>query len=360
MMLAVGTAIVTASFPDQERGKALGILGLAISTGLVSGPVIGGFLLDVLDWRSIFYIRIPVGIGGLVIAWLLLREQKILESRLRLDLFGTGTLFVSLCSLLVFFNLGGKLGWVSPPVLILAGSTVAFLALFLVVEARGADPVVDLRLFKNRTFASGNISLGILLVATSPYYMVMPFYLIGGLGYSASKAGLLLPVASLTVIATGPPSGWLSDKVGTRPLCTVGMAIISFALFLLSRLGMESSEADILIRLVVLGIGLGLFQSPNRSAIMGAAPRGRLGTASALIATVTQLGMASGIALAAAIFTSRQLFYSAQLARESFAPAILQKAALVGGYQDAFLVAAIICSIGIFTSLVREGRRPEY
>ena len=353
MTVSLGAAIVTAAFPNQERGKALGILGGVVSAGLLSGPVLGGFLLDALDWQSIFYTRVPVGIVGLVMAGILLKEQRELSTGLKFDLVGAATLFGSFSSLLLFFNLGGRLGFVSMPALALAASTAILLTLFVALERRAAQPIVDLNLFRNRLFAGGNASLGIMFVAIAANTFLMPFYLMEGLARSASETGLLLAIVPLATLVIGPPSGWLSDKIGSRLLCSVGMTLISLALFLLSGLGAESGDADILLRLIVLGAGIGMFSSPNNSTIMGAVPSNKLSTGSAMIATVRQIGMSIGIAIAGTIFTSRQALHAAQLAQDNLNPQMLQKLSLVGGYQDTLLVAAIVCGIGIFTSLAR-------
>ena len=360
VIVALSSAIVTAAFPDQERGKALGILGSVISAGILIGPVLGGFLLDILDWRSIFYTRVPVGIIGLVIAWILLKEQKASDISLKFDLWGAATLFGSLSFLLLFFNLGVRLGFVTPPVLILAGSAVILLVLFIAQERRTEQPLVDLNLFRNHLFAGGNISLGIMTLTVSALILLMPFYLIDGIGYSALETGLFLAAASVITLVIAPLSGWLSDKVGSRLLCTVGMTLICLSLFLFSGLSNESSSASILLSLVVFGIGTGVFTSPNSSSIMGAVPNDRLGTASALMYTIRQIGMSTGIAVAGAIFTSRQFFHAAQLTHDNLDPLMLHKLSLVGGYQDTLLMAAIVCSIGIFTSLTRGRKQPNY
>jgi EmrB/QacA subfamily drug resistance transporter len=359
MIVAISTAIVTAAFPNEERGKALGILGGVVSSGLLSGPVLGGLILDALDWRAIFYIRVPVGIIGIIMAFILLKEQKDTETGLKFDLGGAATLFGGLSCLLLFFNFGGRLGFTSPLAIILVVSTVALLALFIVFERRALQPIVDLNLFRNRLFAAGNISLIIMFVAISANTFLMPFFLIDGLGHSASRTGLIFATISFTALIIGPVSGWLSDKVGSRILCTVGIALICSALFLLSRLSIESSEVDVIIRLVIQGVGSGMFSSPNNSSIMGSVPREKLSTGSAMIGTVRQIGMSCGIAIAGTIFTSRQAFHAARLSIENLSQATVQKLSLVGGFQDTLLFAAIACSIGIFTSLARGKQQPS-
>jgi len=358
MTVAISTAIVTAVFPDQERGKALGILAGVVSAGLLSGPVIGGILLDALDWRAIFYTRVPVGIIGIAMAWTLLKEQRDPNAVFKFDLAGAATVFGGLSCLLLFFNLGGRLGFVSLPALALAGAAVILLTLFIIFERRAAQPIVDLNLFRNRLFASSIISLIVMFVAISSNMFLMPFYLIQGLGHSASKAGLLFATISITAIVVGPISGWLSDKVGSRVLCTVGMALVCTALFLNSRLSIKSSEVDVLVRLAIQGIGAGMFSSPNNSSIMGSVPRDKLSTGSAMIGTVRQIGMSCGIAVAGAIFTGRQAFHASQLAGNRLAQPMLEKLSLVGGFQDTLLFGAIVCSIGILTSLVRGKQLP--
>ncbi len=359
MTVGLANAIVTAVFPSRERGRALGILGAVVSAGLLTGPVLGGFLLDTLDWRAIFYARVPIGIIGLVMAWVLLKEQRGSNVHLKLDLWGAVTLFSSLSCLILFLNFGGRWGFASPVVLTLASSAVVLLALFIVLERRAAQPVVDLSLFQNRLFAAANISLGIIFVAQIAFAFLMPFYLIDGLDYSASEAGVLIVVVALITLVIGPLSGWLSDKIGSRLLCTVGIALVSLALFLLSRLGAESSEADILLSLMVLGIGAGMFQSPNYSSIMGSVTGDRLGTASALSATVRQIGIIMGMAITGTLFASRQFFYATQFTLGGFSPVMVHRLSVVSGFQDAVLFAAIISGIGIFTSLVRGKQRPS-
>ena len=251
------------------------------------------------------------------------------------------------------------MGFTSLPALIMVASTVILLALFIFFERRADQPIVDLNLFKNRSFASSNLSLNIMFIAIAANTFMIPFYLIDGLGYSASEAGLLFATVSFASLVIGPVSGWLSDKIGYRLLCTVGLSLVCLSLFLLSGLGIESSRVEILIRLIVLGVGLGMFSSPNNSSIMGSVPREKLSTGSAMIATVRQVGMSCGIAIAGAIFTGYRAFHASQLAQENLSPGMLNKLSLIGGYQDTIVISAIICSVGILASLSRGKRLPN-
>jgi len=357
MIISLGTAIVTAAFPTAERGKALGLLGAVVSAGLLTGPVLGGFLLDLLDWRAIFYTRIPISIIGTVMACRLLKEQTGRGKRFSFDWLGAVLLCAFLTSLILFFNLGGKWGYLSARAAALAGAVILLLVSFTFQERRAAEPTVDLDLFKDRVFACANISLGFMFFALGFYTFLMPFYLIDGLGYSAWHTGLTIAVVSVTTLVVAPVSGSLSDRIGTRLLCTAGISLICIALLLISRLDLQSSTADVVLRLVLFGIGSGLFQSPNNSSILGAAPRDRLGTASAMLATVRQVGISLGVAASGTLFAGYRASFAAKLAESSADPSMIGKLSLVSSFQDTLLIAFAICSIGIVTSLARgKGR----
>ncbi len=357
MTMALGTAIVTAVFPPQERGKALGISGATVSAGFLSGPVLGGVLVDLFDWQAIFYVTIPVALIGMVMAIICLKEQKVSEGKFKFDWWGAVTLSAGLAFLLLFFNLGGKTSFSEPEVVAFGTAAIILLAVFIIVERKAAQPILDLKLFRNRLFAAGNISLLIMFLALSANTLLMPFYLIDGLEYDASEAGLLFASVSVSALVVGPISGWLSDKIGYRLLCTAGITLMAVGIFWLSRLGINANMTDILPRLVLIGVGSGLFSSPNNSSIMGSVPWDKLSTGSALIATVRQVGMSSGIAIAGAIFTSRQAVFMAHSMVSGASEA--SRMALISGYQDTMLISSIVCTIAIFASFSRGTSRPQ-
>jgi EmrB/QacA subfamily drug resistance transporter len=357
MTVALGTAIITAVFPPQERGKALGISGATVSAGLLSGPVLGGVLVDLFDWQAIFYVTIPVALIGMVMAVICLKEQKISQGKFQFDWWGAITLSAGLAFLLLFFNLGGKTSFSEPEVVAFGTVAMILLAVFIIVERKAAQPILDLKLFRNRLFAAGNISLLIMFLALSANTLLMPFYLIDGLEYDASQAGLLFASVSVSALVVGPISGWLSDKIGYRLLCTAGITLMAGGIFWLSRLGINANVTDILPRLVLIGVGSGLFSSPNNSSIMGSVPWDKLSTGSALIATVRQVGMSSGIAIAGAIFTSRQAAFLAHSAVSGTSET--SRMALISGYQDTMLISSIVCAIAIFASFSRGTSRPQ-
>jgi len=224
MNMALSIALVTDAFPGRERGKALGITTSVFAIGPLLGFTIGGFLLDAFGWRSLFYTRVPICIIGILMASKFLQEKKASNIPIELDLLGAATLFGSLSCLLLFLNLGGRSGFLSQPVVTLGIVSVILFTLFLVQEKRVDQPVVDLDPFKNGIFTSGSVSLILFGLVQSSHFFLMPFYLIQGLEYSASRSGFLIAITSITTLIIAPLSGWLSDKIGPRLLCTVGVS----------------------------------------------------------------------------------------------------------------------------------------
>jgi len=356
MTVATGNAIITASFPSQERGRALGIMGAVVGVGLLSGPALGGILLDLLGWRSVFYLRLPIGIIGVAMARALLKNQFSPKRGQKFDLLGAATLFLALTCLLLAMNRGQSLGWASPWVVSLGVMSVLLLLLFLFVERRLAQPVLDLRLFRRRLFSAASGSHVFLYMATTAVSFLMPFYLIQGQGLSASKAGLLLVTIPAISLVVSPLSGRLSDRLGTLFLCASGLTLVSAGLFLLSGLGANASIGNVVLRFLVLGVGMALFVPPNTSAIMGSVPSEKLGTASAMVGTLRQVGMSVGLAIASSVFAASQFSHATQLASQGLPEDVIQRLSTVSGVHDAIFAALAIAVIGLVASVLR-GRR---
>lgn len=353
MTIATANAIVAAAFPANERGKALGITGAVVSLGLLSGPAVGGILLDTLGWRSIFYLRLPLSIIGAVMAFLLLKEETSLEHRGRFDLVGAGILLIAIPSLLLMLNRGQSLGWTSPLVLIMGIGGLILLLLFIVVEKRAVQPVLELKLFSNRLFSAASGSHVLLYMSTAAIDFTMPFYLIQGLSLTASKAGLMLVTVPAMRLLVSPISGRLSDRLGTRLLCGLGLVLVAVGLLLLRSLSIDSQVKEIVVILGVVGLGMGLFVIPNQSAILGAVSHQRLGTASAMIGLLRQLGMSIGLALAGSVFASSSLSHAAEQASRGLAEETVQSLSIVSGMQDTLMVALIFPVIGFLISAIR-------
>jgi EmrB/QacA subfamily drug resistance transporter len=359
MTVALGNAIITAIFPSEERGKALGIMAATVSAGLLSGPVLGGVLVDWLDWRAIFYIPIPIAIAGMIMAITCLKEQKIANEKWRFDWWGAAALSIGLACLLLFFNFGGKEGFGEPLAITFGIATLILIILFVFIERKTSQPILDLKLFRNRLFSTGNISLVIMFIATSANMFLMPFYLIQGLGYSTSYAGFIYASVPLTTLIVGPFSGWLSDKIGYRLLCTAGMALMTGGLFWLSQLGTGLQVIAIILPLVMVGVGSGLFSSPNNSSIMGSVPREKLTTGSAMIVTMRQVGMSCGMALAGSLFISQQTKFLAELPTTTPITPEIERMSVVASFQDTVFISCIICAVAVIVSALQGTAKPQ-
>jgi len=349
-------AIVTEAFQSWERGKALGINAMAVYVGLVAGPVIGGFLVQVFGWRSIFYVNVPIGILVVSFASLRLREMRTSPIAERFDFAGAATLSAALASFLVALTLGGSYGWGSIPILTLLLLTGGAFLLFLYVEGRlSRYPTFDLSLFtRNRLFAAANTAALLNYTAISGVTLMISIYLQDVQGLQPESAGLFLVAMSVAMALLSPFSGWLSDRFGSRMLSTLGMLIVTIGLLLMSQLNLASSAADIISRLTLLGIGFGLFSSPNTRAVMGSVDRNKLGVASGTLSTMRSTGQSIGLAMVGAVIATAlppqvvlQLFtgftVQSSVARDDF----------IIGMRNLFLIASTICAVGTLASLVR-------
>jgi EmrB/QacA subfamily drug resistance transporter len=360
MLMALGMAIVTEAFPPSERGKALGISGSMVSIGIVLGPVLGGLLLGALSWHWIFFVNLPVGIVG---TWMVLHFVPASRPApgQRFDLSGAATLCVGLIALLAALTLGQQSGFGQPWVLGLLALSLAVAALFVAIEARSPQPMIDLRLFRNVLFDVNLVTGFVTFICMSGTVILLPFYLEDVLGYAPQAIGLMLAVVPIAVGITAPLSGMLSDRVGTRPMTVIGLVSLVAGFAAVSTLRVDTTTARYLLRFLPVGIGLGLFQSPNNSAVMGAVSRNRLGVASGLLSVTRTLGQTTGIAAMSALWAGRVAFYLGEraTAAATAAPAAIQVTAL----NDAFRVAAILLGLALVLAawgLLYERRRARW
>ncbi len=354
--LATGHAIVTASFPPEERGKALGITGAVSGAGTLIGPVVGGLLINAFGWPSIFYLRLPVVVICVGMAWTMLKEPSLPRAGGKFDLAGAAVLLFTMSCLLISMNRGRIAGWSSPLILSLGIAGLLLLFAFIIIEKRAAQPVLDLRLFRNRLFSASTSSHMLINLPEKALEFLLPFYLIQGIGLSASGAGLLLVARSAMMLVLSPIAGWVSDRIGTSLPCGLGIVLIGLGTLLFGQLGDNPSLSAIVLGLLLVGAGMAMFQTPNTSAIMGSVPGDRLGTAAAMVATFRQVGIAFGVAISGAIFTSSQLSHLARLSSEGLAPDVIQRLSTVGGFQDSIPVLLGIVVVALFASVLR-GRR---
>ena len=360
MLMALGTAIITEAFPPSERGKALGISGLIVSVGGISGPSLGGLLLSVSTWHLIFFVNLPIGILGILLGQRFIPAHRPPGGQ-RFDLPGAFTMFASLFSLLIGLTYGQNNGFIQPITLALFASFLVFLGIFLVIERRSAYPMIDLSMFSNRLFSVNLITGFITFICSAGLVLLMPFYLQNVLMLSPGLSGLMLTTVPICMGIVAPISGSLSDRLGSRPLTVAGLGMLLVAFLSASTLTVNTSILGYILRFIPVGVGMGLFQSPNNSAIMGAAPRERLGVASGLLSITRTLGQTSGLAILGAIWASRVSALSGLPAGDATtAPGIHQVAAL----HFTLSIVIVLISLGLILSLLaywqeRHAKSPQ-
>ena len=356
---ANGMAMVADIFPEKERGKAIGLYMSIIGAGAVGGPVIGGTLVSLLGWRSIFAVSAGVGIVALALAAVVLRRGVAAESRqstgANFDWTGAGlSAIVLICFLLSITN-GHKLGWDSPAIMAGFGIAAAALALFIWWEGRATSPMLDLSFFKSKVFTLGVSARFLSFLGGSAVYFLMPFYLVQGLDFEPSKAGLLLVPGSVCIAIWGPFSGRLSDRIGTRWLTVAGMALCGIGMLMFARLDVNSSAWEIVLSIVVEGTGIGLFSSPNTSAIMTALDSRKFSVASAFLNLVRTSAGLSGIAIftAVVVFTMASQGFDPDLSAVSESAGNDIRLAFIAGMSRAFTVGAAVMAAAMVVSVLR-------
>jgi MFS family permease len=248
-----------------------------------------------------------------------------------------------LVMLLFALNQGATWGWGSPWTLALLAAALVVLTVFVVIERRSASPMLDLSLFRSRTFSASTASATLNYICVYSLLFLMPFYLEHGRGLSPGEAGRLLTAQPIIMAIVAPFSGSLSDRMPAWVPSTLGMLILSMGAWLLSALGPSASMLQVAVGLGVAGLGIGLFVSPNSNALMSSAPRSRQGISAGILATARNVGMVLGVGLAGAIFSTVLARSAAAGAAQPLFPAI----------SAAFRAAALVALLGGLTSAVR-------
>jgi len=341
MVMATGPALLTTSFPGSQRGRALGMLSTATYTGLTVGPPLGGWVVSAASWRWVFFINLPVALLVVALGLGCLPRSKPRPTS-SFDWGGALTLVTGLPLLLFAAAQGNRLGWTTLPIVASAAAGLLLLGAFVWLEARGRRPLLDLGLFRSQVFAGAVLSAFGNYVSLFVPIILLPFFLIEGLGLSASRAGLLLSAQPLVMALVAWPSGRLSDRIGSRGLATVGLLVLAVGLGGLSTLGQHSSSLAVSGWLGVMGLGTGIFISPNSSALMGAAPRRQQGVAGGVMGVARNLGMIVGVAVGTSVFMA-----AGGRTGRSWEPADYQ------AFSTALWVACGVCVLSALAAVLR-------
>jgi EmrB/QacA subfamily drug resistance transporter len=300
MTFATGPALLTTTFPGAQRGRALGMLATATYVGLSLGPPLGGVLIAAFGWRSVFLLNVPI--AAVIVA---LGARYLPPGGRRavpFDRPGAALLVTGLPPALLALAQGHKWGWTDPRTLGCAAIGLIALAGFVRIERERPHPLLRLSLFRSPTFSGATASALSNYVALFVAIFLMPFYVLEGKRLDPSHAGLLLAAQPVLMAISASPSGWLSDRVGSRVLATSGMLVLAAGTAGLATVGPATPAWAVMAWLAVTGLGTGVFISPNSSALMGAAPRELQGTAGGVLAVARNLGMMIGVATGGTVF----------------------------------------------------------
>ncbi len=345
MIFALGFAILTEAFPASERGRALGLAGTLVSIGVAIGPALGGLIIDTLSWRWIFLVNLPIGILGTWTAWRFVPDVEPPGGQ-RFDFVGATAFGVALLSMMLGLTLAQERGFGDAVVIGLAVAAVAALVAFIAIERRVSHPMIDLTLFSNRLLSANLVSGWLVFVALAGFLVLAPFYLQDVLGYDTRTMGLLLAAAPIALGVVSPISGAISDRVGPRPVLVTGLAVLVVAYLGLTTLGVDTSVRNWLLLVIPAGLGVGIFQSPNNSAVMGAVPSHRLGVTSAMLTITRIFGQIVGVTVLGTIWATRVSAYSGIADPTEAAPE-----AQVNGLTDTIAVAAAALTVALLVAI---------
>ncbi len=352
-------AFITEVFPSNERGKAMGLYMTVIGTGAISGPIIGGLIVSNFGWRWVFFAGIPVGIFAMVVAALVLKgrteRQSVRSGRGSFDWVGAALSAAALVVFLLAITNAWKLGWTSPAIVAGFAGAVVLVVAFIMWESRVSDPMLDLSLFSSRVFSLAISARFISFMGGSAIFFLMPFYLIQGLGYEASRAALLMIPGSLCLAIVAPLAGRLSDRVGTRWPAAAGMVFSAAGMFTLSLLGIDSSAWQIVLGIFLSGLGMATFSSPNTSAIMGSLSPEKYGIVSGFVNLARTSANVSGIALSTTLVTITMASYGFEPSLSALAGGGGEgvRAAFVAGLSLALKVSCGLMLLALALTLFR-------
>jgi EmrB/QacA subfamily drug resistance transporter len=361
LIMANNFALVTALFPLEERGRAMGIAGGTISAlGYSLGPVIGGVLTHAFGWRSNFYLSGTLALVGFAAARALLPPESFRgssEGKEPFDVVGAITFALGISALLSSLALAQKGDWQDALVVLTALVGAGVLGFFVWWESRVQYPLLDLTIFRIPAFTLGNFARWLSFITMSVSNLLMPFFLQLAMGLDPLRTGILVAPTSVAMAFLAPVTGWMSEKFAPERLCALGLAVNGVALIFLSFLEPGSSALEVIFGLGLMGVGMGIFQTPNNNLLMSSVPRHRLGVGSSVLSIVRSVGYSIGATLATAIVSYSLLSSTGATSLQNLAvgagigadsPVL---AAFLRGYHYAFLIAAAVAFAGAITSL---------
>ncbi len=356
LMISVSMGIVKDAFPLRQTGKILGIYSVAIAAGLAIGPMMGGILQTFFNWQTIFLINVPIGIISFLMCYKILERGE--PKKVKWDIPGTVLQYICIFSVVyVLYTIQNlNIDLISIIMGIVAVSTFI---LFLWNEKHAENPILDIQMFKNKSFSAFNLSLFYNYMSMYMILFIMPFYLQKVLKFDPALTGVILTINPIVMMLLAPISGALSDRFGSRLLAIIGALISAAAFYSMTSLTIFSEIFDVVWMLALLGIGTAMFQAPNNRAIMNAIPDKNKGVASSIIVTMRNLGMVFGVCIAGLLLSlainpillEQNLLYNLQAYNFTNG---LHMVALLGAVLS--ILIFILSPVGIYREKIAETR----
>jgi EmrB/QacA subfamily drug resistance transporter len=301
MMNPATLSIITVTFPPRQRGTAIGIWAGVSALALAIGPLVGGIITEQVNWNWVFFINVPVGVLGVVAAYVFIDESRDTSHEQRPDVPGLVTSALGLFALSYALIEANNYGWTSPRILTAFAIAAVSLVGFVLLELHQRLPMLDLSLFRNVTFAGANAVMLLIGLAMFGVFFYVSIYIQRVLGYSPIQAGASFLPWTVLIILIAPQAGRLSDRIGPRPLVASGMVLLTGSLLLFAQMGTHESFWSLLPAMLLGGVGMSLAMAPVTAAAMGAVSRDKAGVGSAVLNSMRQVGGSLGIAIMGAI-----------------------------------------------------------
>jgi len=353
LLQANSISIITANTPSYHRGKAIGFQASAQGIGLSIGPAVGGLILSGLSWRWIFFVNVPVGILGTVLGVFLLPKDHSAGAKERFDFMGGISLTPAVVALIYLLNAGFKNGIHLNIVLPLLALTFVFLSLFIWIESRSENPLMDLRLFRNSVVTHGVIGGVLSFAVMYAVIFLMPFFFERVQYLSTFASGLYLCVIPLGMTLSTPFSGAVTDKFGWRLPTSLGMALAMAGSLALANTGGSLSQLLLLSGLFLVGTGLGVYTPPNNSSVMGAVGAKSLGVAGGMLNMARTLGMSFGVTLGGLFYES---FLSLQGQQEETKATVEQ---MIRSYHNSFYAVLVLAAIPFLMAVWPKSKKTK-
>jgi len=357
MLGANAVAILVKSVDPQQRGRAMGVYTAVQAVGISAGPVVGGLLLQALDWHWVFWATVPFGVAGVLFGWLVLPRTADLLGDKTFDWYGALLLMPSLVLAILALNQVSVWPLASPEMILCIVAAIVFIALFARQERTAARPLVDLVLFRNKAFTAGVIGIALAYALLFGMFFLMSFALIHGFHNSVRLTGFKMAVIPIAIGLVAPLGIFLGERLGSRAVRATGMALCAAALVALSVIALHPIGSLIsgLSAFALFGAGLGLFIAPNNDATLRAAPASHSGTASAMLSLLRVLGGCVGISSASSVMSWRIEAMAGSAGRDVF----LAGHPLIEAVESSLALLVVFALIAGCLSLARPNAQPE-